>query len=186
MNWLINGLMIITEKVKLNPKRLVCVDDEEEFSRKHPLNSKIKDTDVFHHCTSLKRYLAIKSSGFLRRKVSARNYSISPPMGICFEKYIEQGVAEFSDKGHWRAACRTDRSKEGVILQITGEKLKKLGCPIYADWNDNYPVIRDSEWIPIDVDTEGPFLSIIIVDRDIPFEYLEVVGKVPFRDQDMF
>ena len=182
MNWLITGLMNIKEKVKLNPKRLVCVEWREKFSRNHPLNEKIKDTDVFHHCTSLKKYLAIKSSGFLRRNVSERTYSISQS-GICFEKYIEHGVAEFSDKGHWKAACRTDHSEEGVILQITGEKLKKLGCPIYADWNDSYPLIRDSEWIPVDVDTEASFLSIIIVDCDIPIEYLEV-SKVPFKDRD--
>jgi hypothetical protein len=160
------------------------VEWEEEFSRKHPLNSKIKDTDLFHHCTSLKNYLAIKSSGFLLRNAPVKNYSISLPTGICFEKYIEHCVAEFSDEGHWKAACRTGHSKEGVILQITGEKLKKLECPIYADWNDSYPMKYDSEGIPIDVDTEGPFLSIIIVDRDIPFIYLKVSGKVPFREND--
>jgi len=155
------------------------VKEEEEFSRKHPLNSKIKDTDLFHHCTSSKRYLAIKSSGFLRRNVSERTYSISQS-GICFEKYIEKGMSESSDIGHWRAACRTDHSKEGVILQITGEKLKNLGCSIYADWNNGYLFKYNSEGLRVDVDTEGPFLSIIIVDCDIPFEYLEVVGKGTF------
>jgi len=155
----------------------------ENFSRNHPLNSKIKDTDIFLHATSLKKYLAIKSTGFLRRSVSERNYSISQNV-ICFEKYVKNGVAEPSIEGYCDAACRNDKSKEAVILQITGEKLKKLGVKIYADWNDNYPLIRDSEGIPIDVDTEAFFLSIIIVDCDIPIEYLKLVRKVAFKDID--
>ena len=156
----------------------------EKFSRNHSLNSKIKDTDIFLHVTSLKKYLAIKSSGFLRRNVSERTYSISQS-GICFEKYVKNGVAELSIEGYCNDACRSDKSEEAVILQITGEQLKKLGVKIYADWNENYPLIRNSEWMPVGVDTEASFLSIIIVDCDIPLEYLEVVRRVPFKEQDI-
>ncbi len=68
-------------------------------------------------------------------------------------------------------------------MQIKGRELKKLGCPIYVDWNKPYARIRNSEGIPIDVDTNTKYklLSIIIVDRDIPLKYLKVVKKLPFK-----
>ena len=153
----------------------------EKFSRNHPLNAKIKDTDVFLHITSLKKYWVIDSTGFLLRNVSERTYSTSKN-GICFEKYVKNGVAELSVEGYCDDTCRSDNSKEAVILQITGEQLKNLGVNIYADWNDPYPLIHDPEWRPIDVDTEASFLSIIIVDCDISLEYLEVVSNVSFKD----
>ena len=43
----------------------------EEFSKANPV--KIKDTDVSLHGTSSKKYLAIKSTGFLKRKAPATN-----------------------------------------------------------------------------------------------------------------
>lgn len=153
----------------------------EKFSRDHPLNGKFKDADVFLHGTSLKKYLEIKSSGFLRKNVSKRNYGISPN-GVCFDKYFEKhGVAELSVESHWKTACRNDQSTEGVILQIKGSELKKLKCPIYADWNDGYPHVYDPYGIPVEVDTEASFLS-IIVNGDVPFEYLEVVRRLPFKE----
>lgn len=161
---------------------------EEEFSKANPV--KIKDTDVFLHGTSSKKYLAIKSIGFLKRKAPATNWGISKK-GICFEKYDEHGtyagcraadLIEMTIRRYCETTCRRDHSSEGVILQIKGRELKKLGCPIYADWNKRYAVIRDSEGIPIDVDSNAPVLSIIILDKDIPLEYLEVVRRIPFKN----
>jgi len=163
------------------------VDWEEAFSKANPV--KIKDTDVFLHGTSSKKYLAIKSTGFLKRKAPATNWGISKN-GICFEKYDEHGTygggraADFTEltiRRYCEATCRNDHSSEGVILRIKGGELRKLGCPIYADWNKPYPKIRNSEGIPIDVDSNAPVLSIIILDKDIPLGYLEVAGRIPFR-----
>ena len=160
----------------------------EEFSKAHPV--KIKDTDVFLHGTSSKKYLAIKSIGFLKAKAPATNWGISKK-GICFEKYDVHGTyaggraADFTEmtiRSYCETTCRKDHSSEGVILQIKGRELKKLGCPIYADWNKPPPVIKDSEGIPIDVDSDAPVLSIIILDKDIPLEYLEVVRRISFKD----
>jgi hypothetical protein len=105
---------------------------------------------------------------------------------ICFEKYVKHGkysrVITLSIEGHCKAACRNDQSSEGVILQIKGRELKKLGCPIYADWNEGYLLVKDSEGIPMDVDSNASMLPIVIIDRDIPLEYLEVVKKLHFKD----
>jgi len=161
---------------------------EEEFSKAHPV--KIKDTDVFLHGTSSRKYLAIKSTGFLKRKAPATNWGISKK-GIYFEKYDEHGTyaggraADFTEmtiRGYCETTCRRDHSPEGVILRIKGRELSKLGCPIYADWNKRYEFIRDSEEEPINVDSNAPVLSIIILDKDIPLEYLEVVRRIPFKD----
>ena len=161
---------------------------EERFSKEHPITSKIKDTDVFLHGTSSKKYLAIQSTGFLRRKVPMRNYGISRK-GICFEKYVEHGeysgVTSLSIEGHCKIACENDQSSEGVILQIKGRELKNLGCPIYADWNVGYPFVKDSEEIPIDVDSNASLLPIIIIDRDIPIKYLIATKRLPFKDLEM-
>jgi len=159
----------------------------EEFSKAHPV--KIKDTDVFLHGTSSRKYLAIKSTGFLKRKAPA-NWGISEK-GICFEKYDEHGtfakcraadITNLTVQHYCETTCRRDHSSEGVILQIKGRELRKLECPIYADWNKPYKVIEDSEGIPIDVDSNAPVLSIIILDKDIPVEYLEVVRRIPFKE----
>jgi len=161
---------------------------EEKFSKAHPV--KVKDTDIFLHGTSSKKYLAIKSIGFLKRKAPATNWGISKK-GICFEKYDEHGtycgvrsadVTERTIRGYCEASCRNDHSSEGVILQIKGRELRKLGCPIYADWNKPLPLIYDSERIPINVDSNAPVLSIVILDKDIPLEYLRVVRRMPFKD----
>ena len=164
---------------------------EEKFSKEHPLNSKIEDTDVFLHGTSSKRYREIQSTGFLRREVPIRNYSISQKV-ICFEKYVEHGKrgdnADLIDRtirGHCLNACRQDHSSEGVILKINGRELKNLKCPIYADSNEPFVCIRDSEWIPVDVDYNANFLSIAITDCDIPFKYLEVFRIVPFKEEEL-
>jgi hypothetical protein len=159
----------------------MCVDWEERFSKEHPL--KIKDTDLFLHGTSQKKYLAIQAKSRLLRNVPVRNWGISR-IGICFEKYVKQGqycgVVDLTIKHCCEVACENDGSSEAVVLQIKGRELKKLGCPIYADWNKPYEVIRNSEGIPIDVNSEASVLSIIVIDRDIPLRYLEVVKRVPF------
>jgi len=36
--------------------------------------------------------------------------------------------------------------------------------------------------IPKDVNSNASVLSIIILDKDIPLEYLEVVRRIPFKD----
>lgn len=164
------------------------MDWDEKFSRANPV--KIRDADIFLHGTSSKKYLAIQSTGFLKRKAPATNWGVSKK-GICFEKYDEHGTyagiraADFTEmtvRRYCEVACRRDHSSEGVILQIKGRELRKLGCPIYADWNKNYNRIYDSEGIPIDVDSNAPVLSIIILDKDIPLEYLEVVRRIPLKD----
>ena len=158
---------------------------QESFSRKNPLNSRIRDTDVFLHGTSLKKYRAMQSKGFLLTRLKNKNFSISQN-GICFEKYDEHG--KYSDmikntiRNYCETACRNDQSSEGVILRIKGRELKKLGCPIYADWNKNYIPKYNNEGIPIDVDYNAPFLSIIVVDTDIPLECLEEVRRISFKD----
>lgn len=88
----------------------------------------------------------------------------------------------YSIRHHYEAACRTDKSSDGVILQITGRELKKLGCSIYADWNYNYPVKRTCDYIRLDVNYDAPVISIIIVDKDIPFEYLRVFKRIPIKE----
>jgi hypothetical protein len=160
------------------------VDWEEQFSKRHPL--KIKDTDLFLHGTSSKKYSTIQRTGFLLRKVPDRNWGVSRT-GICFEKYVERGqycaigAASFVDRTIRQCcevACENDNSSEGIVLQIRGRELKKLGCPIYADWNKPYAIIVDSEGMPIDVDPDAPVLSIIIIDRDVPLGSLEVVKRL--------
>ena len=164
---------------------MIFLEWREKFSRNHPLNSKIRDRDIFLHVTSQKKYSAIEASGSLRRNAPKRTYSISQSGVICFEKYVKKGISELSIKGYCNDTCRSDNSKEAVILEIKGEKLKKLGVNIYADWIDGYPLIHDSEGRSIDVNTEGSFLSIIIVDCDVPLEYLEVVRKVPVKEHNI-
>ena len=123
------------------------------------------------------------------REVPQRNWSISQA-GICFEKYEEgqycgtnaKNLIDLTIEGYCNATCRSDQSKEGVILQIKGKELKKLGCPTYADWNKPYPLVKDAEGVPIDVDSNAHVLSVIVVDCDIPLEYLEVVRRIPFKD----
>ena len=162
---------------------------EEWVSKAHPLNLKIKDTDAFLHGTSSKKYSVIQSTGFLLGTIPVKNFSISQK-GICFEKYAEHGnyagtsskmLIDMTIKGYCETACRRDQSEEGIVLQIKGKELKKLGCPIYADWNKDIPRIYDDEGMPIDVNYDSPVLSIIVVDCDIPLKYLEVARKVPFK-----
>lgn len=167
------------------------MDWRETFSKAHPLNAKIKDTDVFLHGTSSNKYSAIQSKGFILRDVPERNYPISEK-GICFERYVKNNVDNIyviipTVRDYCRTACAHDQSLEGVILQIKGIELKKLGYPIYVDWIKQYTLITDSEGIPVEVDTNTPrkLLSIIIVDRDIPFEYLRVVKRLPFKQFDV-
>ena len=107
--------------------------------------------------------MKIQSTGFLLRKINDKNFSISQN-GICFEKYDKHGTyggmnsadfIEYSIRRHCEAVCRTDQSPEGVILRITGKELKKLGCPIYADWNKPFPLKRTSDYIPQDVNYDA-------------------------------
>jgi hypothetical protein len=165
---------------------------DEELSKQYPLNDKIKDTDVFLHGTTSKRYSSIRATGYLLRNVDfPRNYSISI-LGICFEKYVTRGeqknaktIDELAMPKYCRDSCRTDGSLEGVVLQITGRDLKKLGCPIYADWNKPVVPTYDSLHLPNGVEYNYLFISIIIVDKDIPVECLKVKGRIPFSVEDL-
>ena len=162
----------------------------EKFSTEHPVT--VKDSDLFLHGTSSKKYFDIKRKGFLLRKVNGKNFSISQN-GICFEKYDEhvtyagRNSADFIEdviRGYCETACRKDHSLEGVIVQIKGRELNKLGCKIYADWNTPYgnAIIRNSMGKPIGVDSNASVLPIIIVDKNIPFEYLKVFKRIHFKD----
>lgn len=162
---------------------MILFKGDEKFSKDHPL--KINDLYIFLHGTSSNKFLQIKDSGFLLRKPPVRNYSLSQG-GVYFEKYCRNyansDVTRLTIKGCCQAACRNDNSSEGVILQIKGKQLNNLGCPIYADWNKHVPRIFDSRGIPVDVDSSAPVLSIII-DRDIPLNFLKVVKRLPFKDE---
>jgi hypothetical protein len=158
--------------------------DDEDFSKAHPV--KLNDTDVFLHGTSSKKFLSIKSTGFLKRSTPTTNWDIST-YGIYFEKYDVQDtfareLIDMTIRKYCEATCQRDQSSEGVILQITGKELKQLGCPIYADWNKPYDVIRDAKRQAIDLDSNASLLSIIIVDKDIPLEYVTVVKTISFKD----
>ena len=159
----------------------MSADWKERFSKKHVLNSKIEDADLFLHGTSSEKYSSIQRTGFLSRIVPTRNWSISRK-GVCFEKYVERGnnllcrVVDLTIRDYYEATSRNDGSSEGVVLQIKGRELKKLACPIYADWNLNFPLKYNSKGIPIDVDSDAELLS-IIVDGDIPLRYLKLRKK---------
>jgi hypothetical protein len=107
----------------------MCVDWEERFSKEHPLEAKIKDTDLFLHGTSSKKYSAIQAKRRLLRNVPVRNWGISR-IGVCFEKYVKQGqycgVVDLTIKRYCEVACEKDGSSEGVVLLIKGRELKKL------------------------------------------------------------
>ena len=86
---------------------------------------------------------------------------------------------------HYSVACKRDKSSEAVILQITGKELKKLDCQIFIDPNKNLPLKRDEfgeALRPLKVDSNSPVFSIMIVDKDIPFKYLTIFKKIPFRE----
>ncbi|MCW4040407.1 MAG: hypothetical protein NWE83_06615 [Candidatus Bathyarchaeota archaeon] len=157
---------------------------DEDFSKAHPV--KIKDTDVFLHGTSSKKYLAIKTIGFLKRDTTATNWDISSN-SIYFEKYdihdtFARELIDMTIQKYCEATCRKDQSSEGVILQITGRDIKHLGCKVYADWNKPYDIIRDANGKAIDVDSNASVLSIIIIDKDIPLDYLTVFRRISFKD----
>ena len=165
----------------------MCVEWKEHFSKAHPL--RIKENDLFLHGTSSRKYSAIQRSGFLLRKAPNTNWGISQ-MGVCFEKYVKHAqycgvsatyLVDRVIKHYCEIACKNDGSLEGVVLQTKGRELKELGCPIYADWNKPYPLIRDVEEIPVNVDSDLPVLSIIVLDCDIPLRYLEAIKRVPFK-----
>ena len=142
----------------------------------------VKDTDVFLHGTSRKNYQDIQSSGFLKHKVSHRNWSISTD-GVCFEKWVKENdeIVMKVVTTYCHSACSKDGSTEGVILKITGKELKKLNCPIYNDPNKNDRLLYDSYGIPIGVDSNSPILS-IVVESDIPVEYLKEVKRIPYAE----
>ena len=79
------------------------------------------------------------------------------------------------------SACSKDGSTEGVILKITGKELKKLNCLIFNDPNKNDKLLYNSEGIPIGIDSDSPILS-IVVESDIPFEYLKEVKRIPYEE----
>lgn len=142
----------------------------------------VNDTDVFLHGTSLKKFQDIQSSGFLKKMVSNRNWGISTN-GVCFEKWVKE-----NDKAvlmvvtrYCVSACKHDNSAEGVILKITGKDLKKLNGKIFSDPNKNSRLLHDSEGIPTGVDSDSPILS-IVVECDIPIEYLVEAKRVPSID----
>lgn len=162
------------------------MDCEKEFFKAHPLNKHIKDTDIFLHATSIKKYSQIQSTGRILSNMGKRNFSISQA-GVCFEKYVEGNYCgldakyyvDFTMERYCNTICETDNSKEGVVLQIIGKDLKKLGN-IYADWNKSYSLVHDSEGKPIDVDYDKSVLS-VVAECDIPVEYLTVARKVPIK-----
>lgn len=145
--------------------------EEEDFSKKHPVTSKIKDTDIFLHGTSLKKYLSIQSTRYLLRNVprSERNTSLSQLGTICFAK-LDKRYPELtfeSMRQNCLAACQNDKSIEGVILKITGKDLKKLNGFVYADWNYGYGFIYSIEGRPIDVNY-SEISSIVVTGSSSP------------------
>jgi hypothetical protein len=163
-------------------------EDDRELSKQYPLNNQIKDSDVFLHGTSLKKYESIKAKAFLLRSVdSTRNFLISNT-GIYFEKYTKANaktINELAMPHYCRNPCKKDGSLEGVVLKITGKELKMLGCPIYADWNKSIQRIYDSLHRTIGIKYDCVFVSIIVVDKDIPIEYLSVQRRIPFTEEDL-
>ena len=145
--------------------------DYEQYSRANPII--VKDDDLFLHGTSSNNFLNIRQTGFLKQAILIRNWGNSPN-GICFEKYVkgENDVVLEVVAKYCRIACEKDNSQEGVILQITGKELKKLGCPILADWNLG---------LIIGIDSDSAILS-IIVECDVPVEYLKELKSIPFKD----
>jgi hypothetical protein len=159
------------------------VEWEKQFIQGHPL--KIKDTDLFLHGTSSKNYSAIQHIGFLLRDSVARNWSISQS-GICFERYRKEAgisIDNFIDlmKHYCEVACKRDGSTEGVVLQLTGRELKEIGCCTEPDLNKPLELKYDSEGIPIDINSDASFLSIVVKDCDIPIKYLRVVRRISFK-----
>lgn len=153
------------------------------FSLAHPLNDKIKDDDLFLHGTSSKRYSKIKSSGYLLTELPNRVQQISQPKGICFERIPKDGYILDVINKYAKSACEQDGSLTGIILQINGANLKKLGCPIYPDGNKHIVTIRGPTGIPISVDVNSRYLS-IIVDKDVPVEYLTLFKEIPLDELD--
>lgn len=94
-------------------------------------------------------------------------------------------IDDIAMRDHCRNSCEKDGSLEGVVLQIKGRELKKMECPIYVDWNKPIVRTRNSVGIPNGVDYNYIFVSIIIVDKDIPIEYLEVKRRVPFTAEEL-
>mgnify|MGYP005856551401 FL=1 len=84
-----------------------------------------------------------------------------------------------------RNSCQKDGSSEGVVLEIKGKELKKLECPIYADWNKHIVPTYDSLHRPNGVKYDYLFVSVIAVDKDIPIEYLSDKGRIPFTAEDL-
>jgi hypothetical protein len=158
------------------------MESDEQFSKKYPL--KIMDSDLFLHGTSSRNYSDIQRTGFLKGKALKRNWCTSRK-GVYFVRYVkqEQSSADLVDmmmKHYCEIPCKQDGSSEGVVLQVKGRELKELGCPIYADWNVLFPFKYNKKGIAIDVDSDAPVLSIIVVDCDIPLRCLEVVKRIPF------
>ena len=161
----------------------VMFEEDERFSKAHPLTAKIKDTDIFLHGTSSKNYAAIQITGLLKRSTYVKNYSLSQAGTICFEKYDRKLPMDDITSNHCWAACETDGCTQGVILKISGKNLRKLHCPIYADWNYGYGREYDSEGLPVDIDYDT-VSSIVILDCDIPIKYLKAVRKVPVNTEE--
>lgn len=158
------------------------------FSKKHPLNRQMRDDYVFLHGTSSTRFSSIQDCGFIKRAEPGENFSISPG-GICFEKFDINGtywgesaseIIEDTVKDYCKTACKADGDLIGVILKLTGKELKKLDCPIYADWNKPFPRVKKNG-VSLDVDLGAPVISIIILDKDIPIEYVKLWKEVQFN-----
>jgi hypothetical protein len=156
----------------------------------------VKDSDIFLHATSSKNYSDIESAGFLKRMTNTddKNYPISKN-AIYFEKYEKNGIyagmnaakyiEKYSMPFHCRVACRMDNSPQAVILQITGRNLNRLNCPIYVDPEKDLPFKKDEsgELIrPLTIDASAPVFSIMILDKDIPFDYVKIFQRIPFKD----
>lgn len=174
-------------------KRGVSKMGSKNFSKRHPLNNQMKDEYVFLHGTSSTRFSSIQDCGFIKRAEPGKNFSISPG-GICFEKFdidgTYQGLSasdfiEDTVKDYCKNACKADGDLTGVILKVTGKELKKLDCSIYADWNKPYPRIKQNGF-SVDVDLGASVISIIVLEKDIPIEYVERWKDVHFSREDIF
>lgn len=64
---------------------------------------------------------------------------------------------------------------------LNGTSVKNYQSTIYNDPNIHSKRLRDSKGIPIGVDSNSLFL-LIVVESDVPFEYLTVLRRVSINE----
>lgn len=121
----------------------------EFFSKKYPITDQINDGDLFIHGTSSKRFSKIRDSGYLLTKVKDRVQQISQNEGVCIERVPKKGKIIDVVREYAKNACENDGSSDGIILEMTGANLRKLGCEIFADWNKPFSRIVNNFGIPV-------------------------------------